>query len=47
MASLTPMMPSSAIEPVRSRSRQFSSSSSRIRSARRTTIDSTGPSSGL
>ena len=47
MASLTPMMPSSAIAPVRSRSRQFSSSSSRIRNARRTTMDRTPASSGL
>jgi len=47
MASLTPTMPSSAIAPVRSRSRQFSSSSSRMRSARRTTIESTPASRGL
>ena len=47
MASLTPMMPSSAMEPVRSRSRQFSSSSSRMRRARRTTMERTPASRGL
>jgi hypothetical protein len=47
MLSLTPMMPSRAMAPVCSRKRQFSSSSSRMRIARRTTIDSTMGSMGL